>query len=99
MSSERTQLGVVRESNHGERRVALVPKAVAAWSVTVSRWPSTAEDARLSKGHTLIGPVATRNPHNHISGLKHAGVRAFGLRSAQIPTERNAHGIDQAGGR
>jgi NAD/NADP transhydrogenase alpha subunit len=99
VSSERTQLAVVRESNHGERRVALVPKVVAAWSLTVSRWPSTAEDARLSKGHTLIGPVAPGNPHNHLSGLEHAGVRAFGLRSAQIPTERNAHGIDQAGRR
>ena len=99
MSSERTQLAVVRESNHGERRVASVPKVVAAWSVTVSRWPSTAEAARLSPGQTLIGPVAPRNPHNHIGALEHAGVRAFGLRSAQIPTERNAHGFDQAGRR
>ncbi|MDT5303718.1 MAG: H+-translocating transhydrogenase subunit alpha [Mycobacterium sp.] len=30
MSSEWTRVGVVRESNEGERRVALVPKAVAA---------------------------------------------------------------------
>src|SRR6201993_2533553 len=130
MTDAQTTVGVVAESGTDERRVALVPKAVAslvnsglavvieagagegallpdeayadagaaigdAWSadVVLKVAPPTANEvARLSRGQTLIGFLAPRNPDNQIHTLKDAGVQAFALES--IPRISRAQVMD-----
>src|SRR5581483_5665676 len=106
MTETQTTVGVVAESGADERRVALVPKAVASLvnsgvAVVVESGAGErallpdalyTEAAKLHSGQTLIGFLAPRNAENSIGALKQAGVQAFALEA--IPRISRAQAMD-----